>query len=393
MVSTYFCLFLNSWRCWIIIWDSIDKSQVWTIIGHFQCIINWDVINWICSSSCVTLRFTSRKVKIRTNGWSAIHCRVPIETSICQLGHHVIDGITKTLTLFCVSCACCWCCDQCRWLSDFFLNGCNSRLNFSLSSCVCQLCLVVFSNINKQFCFWNVLVQNRFFIILACSFWSNWACWSCWIRSWFWVWTTCTFSVWLAIRSWILFAEWCRFRDSLWQFSRNWLRHRLWYWNWCLCACLSINWRACRLLACWCYCWSFRSWCCTQYHWIRVDRHILIRSYLTFQSRSRRFFRLGSVSRYCASSYCTRCCNSFKESLPWEKRCFLFNTLCWNWWCVCPTFNDLEKSKVRCRSTKPLLTWFNQFKTSHAISFAIYPFVPSKKHIYSILVLWIKTHR
>ena len=393
MVCTYWCLFLNSRRCWIVIRNSIDKSQFWSIIYHCQFIINWDIINWICSSSCVNLTFTSRKVKVWSDSWCAIHCRVSIETSICKLGHHVIDGITKTLTLFCVSCVCCWCRDQCCWLSDFFLNCCNSRLDFSLGCCVCQFCLVVSSDINEQFCFWNVLIQDSFFILLACSLWSNWACWSCWIRGWFWVWTTCAFSFWLAIRRWILLAEWCRFWNGLWQFSRNWLRDRLWYWNWCFRACLSIYWRACRLLASWCYCWSFWSWRCTQYHRFRVDRHILISSYLAFQSWSCRFFRLGCISCHCSSSHCTRCCNPFKESLPWEKRCFFFNTLRWNWWRIRPTFNNLEKSKVGCRSTKPLLTRFDQFKTSHAICFTVLPFVPSKKHIYSILVLCIKTHR
>ena len=228
---------------------------------------------------------------------------------------------------------------------------------------------------------------------MACSFWSNWACWSCWFRSRFWVWTTCAFSLWLAIRSWILFAEWCRFWNSLWQFSRNWLRYWLWHWYRRFCACLSINWRACRLLACWgCY-WGFRRWCCTQYNWLGVGCHILISSYLAFQSRSCRLFRLSSVSRYCSSSYCTCRSNPFKQGLPWENWCFLLDTLCWNWRCIRTTLNNLEKSKVRWRSTKPLLTWFNQLKTSHAISFAVFPFIPSKKHIYSILVLWIKTLR
>ena len=127
----------KGWCCRINIGNSVDKIQICSVICHFQCIVNWNIIVWVCSSSCINLSLTSRKVKVWSDSWSAIHCRISIETSICQLSHHVIDGITKTLTLFCVSCVCCWCRDQCCWLSDFFLNCCNSRLDFSLGCCVC----------------------------------------------------------------------------------------------------------------------------------------------------------------------------------------------------------------------------------------------------------------
>ncbi len=101
---------------------------------------------------------------------------------------------------FCVSCACCWCRDQCRWLSGTSFWTVVMAVWISALQLHLLILLGSFYNINKQSA-WNVLIQNRFFIILACSSWSTG---TCWIRSWFRVWTTCAFSLWLAIRSWVI---------------------------------------------------------------------------------------------------------------------------------------------------------------------------------------------
>ena len=265
----------KSWCCRINICNSVDKIQICPVICHCQFIINWNIIIWIGTSSCINLRFTSRKVKIRSDSWTTAYGRITIKTCICNLGHQSLNGITKTFTLFCISSICCWCRNQSCWLSYFFLNCCDSCLDFRFSSCVCQFCLVIFSNINEQFCFWNVLIQDRFFIFLSRCFW----CSRYHRIFWFWMWsrTTCAFSMWLTSRGWLLFAKWYRFRDSLWQFC--W--YRLWQWYWGICACLSINWRACRLLACWwCY-WSFWCWSCTQDNRLRIGCYIMITSQLT----------------------------------------------------------------------------------------------------------------
>ena len=215
---------------------------------------------------------SSHSIQLCSNCCNTVNYWITSKTCICNLSHQPLNGVTKTFTLFCISSICCWCSKQCCWFSDFFLNCCDSCLDFSFSSCVCQFCLIVFSNINKQFCFWNVLIQDCFFIFLSRCFWCSRYCWTCWF--WMWSWTTCTFSMWLTIRSWVLLAKWYRFRDSLWQFC--W--YRLWQWCWSICACLSINWRACRLLTSWwCY-WSFWCWSCTQDNRLRIGCYIMISS-------------------------------------------------------------------------------------------------------------------
>ena len=209
--------------------------------------------NWNCRSISTCWDWW----QLCSNCCNTVNYWVTCEAVVSDLSHHVVNSVTKALTLFCVSSVCCWRSNQCCWFSNFFLNCCDSSLDFSFSSCISQLSLVIFSDTYKQFCFWNVLIQDSFFIFLSSCFWCSCSCWSCWFWSWrwFWVWTTVAFSVWLAFRCWVHFAKWYRFWDSLWQFC--W--YRLWYWNWSICACLSVNWRACRLLACWCYRWSFWS--------------------------------------------------------------------------------------------------------------------------------------
>ena len=345
-------------RCTISIWNN------WVSI-YTTSSACWDWCQ-LCSNCCNTVNY-----------W------VTCEAVVSDLSHHVVNSVTKSLTLFCVSSVCCWCSKQCCWFSNFFLNCCDSSLDFSFSSCISQLSLVIFSDTYKQFCFWNVLIQDSFFIFLSSCFWCSCSCWSCWFWSWrwFWVWTTVAFSVWLAFRCWVHFAKWYRFWDSLWQFC--W--YRLWYWNWSICACLSVNWRACRLLTSWC--WSFWSYCfwywsSAQGNWIWVSNDIMICSCLAFHSWCSCFFGLSSVSCYCATCHSTCCCNPFKKSCTWKKRRFFFYILNCYWRSICATFNNFEKSKVRCCSTKPVFTRFDKFEASHAISFAEFTFVTSKKHIY-----------
>ena len=376
---------------WMICFKELPYTESETISVWIQSIAR---LVKGCIFDCCTVRICNnwncRSISTCWDWWqlcsnccNTVNYWVTSETVVCDLSQHIINSVTKTFTLFCIGSVCCWCSKQCCWFSDFFLNCCDSCLNFSFSSCVCQFCLVVFSNINEQFCFWNVLIQDCFFIFLSRCFWCSRYCWTCRFRMWSRVWSSCAFCVWLAIRSWVVLAKWYRFRDSLWQFC--W--YRLWQWYWSICTCLSVSWRACRLLACWCYCWSFWSYCfwyrrSAQSYRFRVCQNIMSCSCLAFQSWSTCFFGLSCVSSYCTTCHSTRCCNPFKEGLTWKKRSFFFYILNWNWRCVCATFNNFEKSKVWCSGTKPVFTRFNKFEASHTVCFAIFSFLASKKHIY-----------
>ena len=402
---------LINWQCHIIvcvvilvIWFKIPNTKCQTICCWVSCVARRNCC-WFISKCCTIsivhtwTYFNICSKRVWCWDWSQLSCHcsntvnywVTCEAVVSDLSHHVVNSVTKALTLFCVSSVCCWCSKQCSWFSNFFLNCCDSSLDFSFSSCISQLSLVIFSDTYKQFCFWNVLIQDSFFIFLSSCFWCSCSCWSCWFWSWrwFWVWTTVAFSVWLAFRCWVHFAKWYRFWDSLWQFC--W--YRLWYWNWSICACLSVNWRACRLLACWCYCWCFWSYCfwywsSAQYSCLRVCQYVMVCSCLAFHSWCCCFFGLSSVSCYCTTCHSTCCCNPFKKGCTWKKRRFFFNILNCYWRSICATFNNFEKSKVRCCSTKPVFTWFDKFEASHAICFAEFSFVTSKKHIY-LLKIWV----
>ena len=404
------CCLIN-WQSYIVI--CIICFVVRLKIPNTKCQTTWSWVSWVSCRNCSWLISKCRTVSI-VHSWSCVNtcwkciwssdwCQlcsnccntvnywVTCEAVVSDFSHHVVNSVTKALTLFCVSSVCCWCSKQCCWFSNFFLNCCDSSLDFSFSSCISQLSLVVFSDTYKQFCFWNVLIQDSFFIFLSSCFWCSCSCWSCWFWRWrwFWVWTTVAFSVWLAFRSWVHFAKWYRFWDSLWQFC--W--YRLWYWNWSICTCLSVNWRACRLLACWCYCWSFwsycfRYWSSAQYSCFRVCQYVMVCSCLAFQSWCCCFFGLSSVSCHCTTCHSTCCCNPFKKGCTWKKRRFFFYILNCYWRSVCATFNNFEKSKVRCCSTKPVFTRFDKFEASHAICFTEFSLVTSKKHIY-LLKIWV----
>ena len=174
------------------------------------------------------------------------------------------------------------------------------------------------------------------------------------------VWSSCAFCVWLAIRSWVVLAKWYWFRDSLWQFC--W--YRLWQWYWSICTCLSVSWRACRLLACWRYCWSFWSccfWyrCSAQCYWFRICQNIMICSCLAFQSWSTCFLGLNCVSSYCTAKYSSSRYQSLQKSFTRNYWCTLLNILWMHWWNINCPFKNFKETKISCCCTQPMLTWFD----------------------------------
>ena len=98
---------------------------------------------------------------------------------------------------------------------------------------------------------------------------------------------------------------------------------------------------------------------------------------------------MSHMSRNWTTKQGPSCKHSFEHCLTWKGRCFHLYLLGSNRRCIHTPSKHLEKTKIRCRRTKPVLPWLNQFKACHTIGFTILTFIPSKKHIYSIY-FWLK---
>ena len=134
----------------LVIWFKIPNTKCQTIGCWISCISrrNWcwfiskcstiSIIHaWSCTNTRWICAWCSNSIQLCSNCCNTVNYWVTSETVVCDLSQHVINSVTKTFTLFCISSVCCWCSKQCCWFSDFFLNCCDSCLDLSFSSCVC----------------------------------------------------------------------------------------------------------------------------------------------------------------------------------------------------------------------------------------------------------------
>ena len=341
-----------------------------------RCTIRiWD--NWVSiyttSSACWDWCQLSR------NCWSTIHCCITSKACCSQGCHHIVYWLAQAFALVCV------------WLSwsisvDQAVACCQFCLNFSDGSIKCcflfwswNSCWVISCNLVQQCCFWSVLFQNNFIFSFrhCCS--AFYTCFRASCYSWF-AWSCWKFC-------WTLFAQW------------SWVRYRYACRGWSTCRCRSASWFCCWLrlrfsswLSCWCCCWfrlRFCCWCCTKY-----CTSLFYKSF-TWKLRCSRnvwsYFICFCSIRYCS---CTKNSPSCYDPFEQATACHFFH-----WYCVFTHFsynslfdlttNDLQKTKVRSRSTQPVFTWFDQFETSHTIRFTEFTVRTFKKHFCLLITFFI----
>ena len=305
------------------------------------------------------------------NGWSTIHCCITSKACCSQGCHHVIYWLAQTFALVCVWLSGCISIDQAVACCQFCLNFSDGRIKCCFLLWSWYSCWVVSCNLVQQCCFWSVLFQNNFIFSFRYCCSAFYTCFRASCYSWF-AWSCWKFC-------WTLFAQW------------SWVRYRYACRGWSTCRCRSASWFCC-WLSCWFCCWfrlRFCCWSCTKY-----CTSLFYKSF-TWKLRCSRnvwscFICFCSI-RYCSCTENSPCCYD-----PFEQAtaCHFFH-----WYCVFTHFsynslfdlttNDLQKTKVRSRSTQPVFTWFDQFETSHTIRFTEFTVRTFKKHFCLLITFFI----
>ena len=386
---------LINWQCHIIvcvvilvIWFKIPNTKCHTICCWVSCVSRRNacrfvckcctisiVHTWSCVNTCCKCIWSSDWCQLSWNCWSTIYCCVSSKSCRSQGCHHVIYWLAQTFALVCV------------WLSwsiriDQAVACCQFCLNFSDGSIKCCFllwswysCWVVSCNLVQQCCFWSVLFQNNFIFSFRYCCSAFYTCFRASCYSWF-AWSCWKFC-------WTLFAQW------------SWVRYRYACRGWSTCRCRSASWFCC-WLSCWFCSWfcswfrlRFSCWSCTKY-----STSLLYKSF-TWKLRCSRNVWSCFIC-FCSIRYCSCTKNSPSCYDPFEQAtaCHFFH-----WYCVFTHFsynslfdlttNDLQKTKVRSRSTQPVFTWFDQFETSHTIRFTEFTVRTFKKHFCLLITFFI----
>ena len=326
----------------------------------------------ICNDwNCRSISACWNRCQLSIDCWSTIHCCITSKACCSQSCHHVIYWLAQAFALVCV------------WLSwsisvDQAVACCQFCLNFSDGSIKCcflfwswNSCWVVSCNLVQQCCFWSVLFQNNFIFSFRYCCSAFYTCFRASCYSWF-AWSCWKFC-------WTLFAQW------------SWVRYRYACRGWSTCRCRSASWFCC-WLSCWFCCWfrlRFCCWSCTKY--------CTSLFYKSFTWKLRCSCNIwSSFICFCSVRYCSCTKNSPSCYDPFEQAtaCHFFH-----WYCVFTHFsynslfdlttNDLQKTKVRSRSTQPVFTWFDQFETSHTIRFTEFTVRTFKKHFCLLITFFI----